>query len=153
MPPYFGYVMVLMVYIAVACAVWFIAVVLAFPRCTRQIAKRIAAGMAGSFPGVFLFQLLSVPLFALYFLVIRGIAWVFPPKDGLITSDRLILALCLLTIGIMAVVSLLGFYTGWRVAWELAAGRSPRAFIVGDRLLGPIVRFLRKRLPFLERVL
>jgi hypothetical protein len=145
--------MALMAYIAIACAVWLVAVVLAFPRRTRDLAKRIAAGMAGSFPGVFLFQLLSVPLFALYFLLIWCIAWLIPPRDGSITSDSLIVTLIFISFGIMAIMSLLGFYTGWRVAWELAAGRSARAFLVADRVLGPAVRFLRKRLPFLERVL
>ncbi len=35
-----------------------------------SLAKKIAAGMAGSFPGVFLFQLISAPLFGLILLAI-----------------------------------------------------------------------------------
>ena len=153
MPPYFPYIMALMVFIAIACAVLFVAAVLAFPRRTRKLAKRITAGMAGSLLGVFLFQLLSVPLFALYFLVIWCIAWGFSPKDGRITSDILIITLIFIGIGIMAFMSLLRFYTGWRVAWELVDDRSAREFLQKDRVLGPVVRFLQTRLSILGRLL
>ncbi|HEY2330109.1 MAG TPA: hypothetical protein VGI63_09900 [Verrucomicrobiae bacterium] len=136
-----------MAYIAAACAVWLVAIILAIPQRTRTLAKKIAAGMAGSFPGVFLFQLLAAPPFVLFLLVIAGISHFFRPPD------ILIIFLALFIISIPAIASLLGFYAGWRVAWELAAGRSAREFLVTDRVLGPVVRFLRRRLPFLERVL
>jgi hypothetical protein len=147
MPPTFAYVLALTAYIAVACAVWCVAIVLALPRRTRALAKKIAAGMAGSFPGVFLFQFLSAPFLAFVLLTIGGISYFFRPPDVI----NILLALFI--ISIPAAASLLGFYTGWRVAWELAAGRSARAFLEADRLLGPAVRFLRKRFPFLGRVL
>ena len=147
MPPTFAYILALMVYIAAACAVWIVAIVLAFSPRTRALAKKIAAAMAGSFPGVFLLQLVSAPLLAVILLTIAGISHFFRPPDVII------IVLALFIISIPAVASLLGFYTGWRVAWELAAGRSAREFLQTDRVLGPIVRFLRRRLPFLERVL
>ena len=147
MPPTFVYVMALMVYVAIACAVWCVALVLAFPRSTRVLAKKIAAGMAGSFPGVFLFQLLSAPLIALALVSVGGIAHLLRPPDVVIVL------LALFIVCIPAVASLLGFYTGWRVAWGLAAGRSAREFLEADRVLGPFVRFLRKRFSFFERVL
>jgi hypothetical protein len=147
MPPTFAYILALMAYIAVACVVWSMAIVLAFPRRTRTLAKKIAAGMAGSFPGVFLFQLLSAPFLALVLLTIGGISHFFRPPD------IIIIALVLFIVSIPTVASVLGFYTGWRVAWELAAGRSARKFLEADRILGPAVRFLRKRMPFLARVL
>lgn len=143
--------MALMGYIAVACAVWLVAALLAVPQRTRALAKRIAAGMAGSFPGVFLFQLFSVPIVAFVLLLIGGIFWLFHPRDT--GATLLIVSLALLTFGIVAIASLLGFYTGWRVAWELAAGRPARAFLTTDRVLGPVVRFLHQRLPFLQRLL
>lgn len=143
MPPYFPYIMAMMAYIAIACAVWFVAVVLAFPRRTRALAKKIAAGMAGSFPGVILFQLISAPLFGLNLLLIFGISHFFRP------ADVIIIFLALFIIAIPAVASLLGFYTGWRVAWELAAGRSAREFLRTDRILAPVVSFLRRRVPIL----
>lgn len=128
-----------MVYIAAACGVWMVAMVLAFSPRTRALAKKIAAGMAGSFPGVFLFQLVAAPLTAAILLIIAGISHFFRPPDVII------MFLALSISGITAVASLLGFYTGWRVAWELAAGRSARQFLQTDRVLGPMSRFLRKQ--------
>lgn len=147
MPPTFAYILALMMYIAGACAVWFAALVLAFPESTRPLAKKIAAGMAGSFPGVFLFQILVAPPFALLLLAVAGIAHFYRPPDVLIIIFAFIM------ISIPALASLLGFYAGWRMGWELAAGRSAREFLAADRMLGPAVRFLRRRLPVTERFL
>jgi|GEM_PF-4657400 len=144
MPPTFAYILALMVYFAAACAVWMVAIFLAFSPRTRALAKKIAAGMAGSFPGVLLFQLISAPLFGLILLAIFGISHFFRPPDVII------IFLALFIIAIPAVASLLGFYTGWRVAWELAAGRSAREFLRTDRILAPVVSFLCRRLPFVE---
>ena len=143
--------MALMLYIAAACVVWFVAVLLAIPRRTRALAKRIAAGMAGSFPGVFLFQVISAPMVALFLLMFAAIFAVFRPTGS--WEVACFTGLFLGTVGLVAAASLLGFYAGWRIAWELAAGRSARTFLSADPVIGPIVRFLTRRLPFLERVL
>ena len=151
MPPTFVYILALMGYFAVACAVWVVAVVLAIPSRTRGLAKRLAAGMAGSFPGVFLFQILAAPFVASVLLLGGGIFWLFHPGD--IGSTVFMVTVAVLSFGIVAAASLLGFYVGWRIAWEVASGRSPRAFLSGDRLLGPCVRFLRNKLSFTQRFL
>src|ERR1044071_4731020 len=129
MPPTFAYVMALAIYIVFASAVWCVSIVLAFPRSTRALAKKIAAGMAGSFPGVFLFQLVTAPLLAFLLLSIAAISHFFRPPDVVIVL------LALVMVSIPAVASLVGFYTGWRVAWELASGRSARAFLRADRMI------------------
>ncbi len=147
MPPAFVYIHLLILYVAVACVVWIVAAVLAIPHRTRMLAKKIAVGMAGSFPGVFIFQLLSAPLLALVLLIVGVLSRLFRTPDVLI----IVFALCILSVP--AVASLLGFYAGWRVAWELAAGRSAREFLAKDRAVGPLLRFLRRGLPFLGRVL
>src|SRR5205809_8101439 len=128
MPPTFAYILALMVYFAAAYAGWMIAIVLAFSPRTRALAKKIAAGMAGSFPGVFLFQIISAPLVGLVLLAIFGVSHFFRPPDVII------IVLVLFIIIIPAIASLLGFYTGWRVAWELAAGRSAREFLRSDQI-------------------
>jgi hypothetical protein len=151
MPPTFLYILALMVYFVAACAVWTVAVILAFSHRRRALAKKIAAGMAGLFPGVFLFQLITAPLVALILLTVAGISHLGQPPDIIIAVIAPLVVLFI--IGIPVVASLLGFYTGWRVAWELAAGRSARELLQTDRVLGPIARFLRRRLPFLERAL
>jgi hypothetical protein len=141
MPPTFVYMLALAVYMAFAFLVWIFALVLAIPRRTRRLAKKIAAGMAGSFPGVFLFQLCSAPFILLFLLIIGGLSHLFRPPDPVL----ILLALFVFLIPFVA--SLLGFYTGWRVAWELAAGRSAGELLQTDRLLAPLARFLWKRLP------
>ena len=148
MPPTFAYILALMLYVAAACIVWIAAIGLAFSQRTRPLAKKIAAGMAGSFPGVFLFQLVAAPLVVLILLTIAGISHFGQPPDIFIAILAPMMLLFIL--GIPTVASLLGFYTGWRVAWELAAGRSAREFLRTDRVLSPVVGFLRRRLPFLE---
>jgi hypothetical protein len=146
MPPTFAYVLALVAYLLFACVVWSVAIVLALFQRTRAFAKKMAAAMAGSFPGVFIFQIMSAPLVALTLLMLVGVSHLFHPPEVLIV----ILAFFILSIPTVA--SLLGFYAGWRVAWELATGRSARASLEADRLLGPIFRCLRRCLPFLERV-
>jgi hypothetical protein len=148
MPPTFLYILALMVYFVAACAVWTVAVILAFSHRRRALAKKIAAGMAGSFPGVFLFQLITAPLVALILLTLVAISHLGQPPDIIIAVMAPLIVLSI--VGIPAVASLLGFYTGWRVAWELAAGRSAREFLRSDRVLGPVVSLLRRRLPFVE---
>ncbi len=134
MPPTFPYIIALMVYFAVAGVVWTVALFLSLEPSMRPLAKRLAAGMAGSFPGVFLFQLLCVPVLALVFLLLHGLALVGRPPA------LILVAIALFVISIPVAASLRGFYVGWRVAWEWAAGRSPRAFVASDWLLGPILR-------------
>jgi len=154
MPQVILYLLALLVYLALACAVWMVAIVLAFSRRRRALAKKIAAGMAGSFPGVFMFQLISAPLVGGILLTIAGIAQLGEPPESISVFLQLFgLFLALFIIAIPTVASSLGFYTGWRVAWEVAAGRSAREFLHTDRVVGPLVRFLRMRLPFLARVL
>lgn len=149
MPPTFVYVMALMCYLAVACVVWLLALILAVPRKTRTLAKQLAVGMACSFPGVFVLQLLVAPVVVCVLLVVAVIFAVFDPRYG--GQVTLILAAALILFGIVAVASLLGFYTGWRAGWEFAAGRSVRTLFRNDRLLGPVVRAVRKRVPRLEK--
>ena len=151
MPPTFLYLLALLLYFVAACVVWFVAAALAIRPRTRTLAKKIAAGMAGSFPGVFIFQLLVAPLIALVLLAVACIPHSFQPPDILIAVLAPVIVLSI--ISIPAIASLLGFYAGWRVAWELAAGRSARGFLATDRILGPVVRFLRRWVPFLERFL
>lgn len=151
MPPTFVYAMALMCYLAVACVVWLIALILAVRPQTRTLARQLAVGMACSFPGVFVLQLLVAPVVVGVLLVVAGIFTVFDPRHG--GQVILILAAALILFGIVAVASLLGFYTGWRAGWEFAAGRSVRTLFRNDRLLGPVVRAVRKRVPRLEKFL
>lgn len=70
MPPFFAFAMFFVSYVGLASMVWLIAALLALPRRTRSLGKKIAAGMAGSFPGVFLFQIVAAPVVLVGFMAV-----------------------------------------------------------------------------------
>ncbi len=139
--------MVLIAYIALACIVWGLAILLAVPRATRPLASRVAAGMAGSFPGVFVFQALSAPVVALILLA-SGLVMSITARGGWI--DVALIGLGVVALAIFALASLAGFYAGWRAGWEAAAGRSARVYLAGHTILGVVFRVLRRWLPALS---
>jgi hypothetical protein len=147
MPPTFAYAMALMAYIAVACIVWGVAVLLAIPRGTRCLAGRVAAGMAGSFPGVFLFQVLSAPIVAVILLT-SGLIMSVTSRGGWI--DAALLGMGIVALATFVFASVAGFYMGWRAGWEVAAGRSGRGFLRGHSILGGIFRALGRWVPALR---
>ncbi len=61
MPPTFVFFLAALIYVAVACIVWLTAMILAIPGRTRLFAFKMAAGMAGTFPGIIVSQILFVP--------------------------------------------------------------------------------------------
>jgi hypothetical protein len=146
MPPYFLYILALMLYVAVACIVFVITIFLACFQSKRALAKKIAAGMASSFPGVFFFQIVSAPFVILLSLTAIAVSHFFRPPDLII----LFLAMGMICIPVIA--SLLGFYVGWRAGWEWAAGRSVRRFLRSASVVGTIIHFLCNRFPTLERL-
>ena len=151
MPPTFLYILALMAYLAFACVVWLVAALLALHHRTRALAKRLAAGMAVSFPGVFAFQLFAAPFVVGIVLVISTAFWIFQPAEA--AAAMLIVVLALLSLSIVAGASLFGFYAGWRCGWEFAAGRPVRALLSSDRVLAPVARALINQLPGLRRFL
>jgi hypothetical protein len=151
MPPYFAYAFALICYLAAACVVWAVAALLVISSRTRQFAKQVAVGMAGSFPGVFLFQVLAAPVVLVTLLLFSAAFYLFKPAG--VWEVVCIVGLLLSTVGVIAVASVLGFYAGWRVAWEIAASRSPRMFILNYPFVGRVVQRLCIRFPAINRLL
>lgn len=147
MPPTFAYAMALIAYVALAGVVWTVAILLAIPRGTRPVALRVAAGMAGSFPGVLLFQALSAPIVALI-LLSSGLVMSATSRGDWI--DAVLIGLGVVALAIFAFASLVGFYVGWRAGWEVAAGRSVRVFLLSDSVLGVAFRLLARWVPALR---
>src|SRR5436190_23653671 len=108
MPPYFPYILALSVYAALAGCVLMIAAGLAIPRQTRSFAKRLAAGICGSFPGVFLFQILAAPVVVLALLLMFVTHAVVHPVGS--WEGVMIVGFALLMFGIVGIASLAGFY-------------------------------------------
>ena len=150
MPPTFLFILALFAYAALAGCVLIVAAALAVVPKTRGVAKKLAAGIFGSFPGVFLFQVLAAPAVVLLLLLMFVSAAVVKPggtAQGLVIVGFALVIFCL-----CGLASVAGFYTGFRAAWEFAAGRSPREFFTRDRLIGPVVRLV-SRIPLVRRVL
>src|SRR3954471_22538627 len=135
------YLIPLALYIGFACLVWSISIALLIPERTRRVGIQIAAGMAGSFPGVFLFQALSFPMIGKMVLFISSVIWLTQPTE--IPTAFLLGWLGLIICVLFALASLLGFYVGWRLAWEIASARSVRELITSGRLVRPIPGGLR----------
>jgi hypothetical protein len=104
----------------------------------RVLAKQLAMGMAGSFAGVFLFQLLCIPILAIALLGFNIASWFGRPHDMIIVT--FVMGLIVLPL----IASMRGFYLGWRVASEWAIGRPTMRIIDSDWLLGPLSRIFRK---------
>ena len=64
MPPTFVYMMALLVWVPIACLVWLVAAIMALRKASRQTARSLALATAGTFPGVFVFQIVAAPLVA-----------------------------------------------------------------------------------------
>ena len=149
--PMVAYVTALFIYVAFALVVWGVAIVLAISPHTRKLAKQIAAGMAGSFPGVFIFQLLSASLAVLILLLIAGVLRFC--GGGFNFVGVYIVWFLFFAILFPASMFLIGFCVGWRIAWKWASGLSIRECFERDEVMGPLLRVLRRRLPFLDKVL
>ena len=140
MPGYFGYIMILMMYVFAAGIVWLATAVLAVPKTTRPFAKRAALGMFFSFPGVFAYQAVLFPFAILYLLV----GSLFLRAYG---SDSIWLLVVIYgTAGWCLLASVGGFVAGWRAGWRLAGGESWRTVIVGDPLVGRTIAWLSRRI-------
>jgi hypothetical protein len=122
------------VWIPAACIVWLAAFLMLFSARTRHLAGPLALAMAATFPGVLLFQIVTIPAV----IVTEGGAYLFwrllEPTMPDTTHNPAVFAdfvlTGLLTFGLMLAMSVAGFYEGWRVGWGHAQGQT----------LGEIVR-------------
>jgi len=135
MPALAAYFAALFLYILVAMGVWTATCFLALHSRTRSLAGRLALGMAGSFPGVFLAQIATGPLVIV--MILLGMV-----MDGLLkASGDVAIPVALIGMVLFAAASLVGFCTGWRIAWRWASGRSLWEAVVSDPWFGACVRW------------
>ncbi|MBN8246849.1 MAG: hypothetical protein J0L84_05330 [Verrucomicrobia bacterium] len=123
-------------YLMVAMGVWIACCILALHSRTRPLAVRLAVGMAGSFPGVFLAQMVTGP--PIIVMVILGMV-----MGGLLKDDGGVAIGCaLIGMVVFASASLVGFCTGWALAWRVASGRSLWDAVVLDSWFGAGLQWL-----------
>jgi hypothetical protein len=123
MPPTYAYYMLLVVYVLAGGAGLAVCLLLAVIPKTRAAAKSVAGGIVGSFPGVFAFQLLALPVVAVPWLLFWGSHQLTGGVSG--TAGTVILVVVVaLTFGIFGAASLSGFVVGWGIGSRLARGMS-----------------------------
>ncbi len=128
MPPTFVYLIFLVAWAGVAVATWIVAAAFAvFPE-KRRIGFRLASAMAGTIPGVIVYQVLATPIVAAVLLAMRLLSNTLEPGSSTTTSNPTVIILSIIAVGLAFVVvlamSITGFWEGWRLGWTLAAGEN-----------------------------
>jgi hypothetical protein len=143
MPPTFLYMLALGLWLCIAAFVWAAAIISLIIPATRQWAGPLASAMVGTFPGVLLAQVITLPLAACLFGI--GLLAVHLAELGAgqattnLVTIRLTIAVILGDAFLIGAMSLLGFCEGWRAGWLLAKGRrvrhimasGPTSFLIG----------------------
>jgi len=135
MPPTFAYVIALFCYVCAAGVGLAVCAALAVVPSLRTSVRRIAGGIMGSLPGVFLFQMLSIPLLGIAWMLFWTVSKVIGPLEGtsqIIWNVVVIIAF----VGGFAIASVVGFLVGWRIGARIATGISPVEAVRTSRLLG-----------------
>ncbi|WP_124950088.1 hypothetical protein [Sulfuriferula thiophila] len=129
-----AYFTILFIYVCIACIAVALCLIVAVSSSRRNIAKRIAGGIVGSFPGVFLFQALSMPFVIAALLLCLGLNQVIGELSG--ASQVIYATLALLsTFGLFTVASITGFIVGWGVGYRVASGIALKTAIQSSRVL------------------
>lgn len=139
MPPVFGYAMMLLTYVMAGAVGLAVCLVLAIFPPLRTGARRTAGGIIGSFPGVFLFQVLTLPLLALVLFVLWCVSQILGHLDG-IPQEIWIAMIMTLTLGVSVGASILGFVMGWGVGARIATGMPVKGALKSSRILKWVAR-------------
>lgn len=122
-----------MLWLAVAFLVWLLAAVAFVFRQTRPYAWPLALAMAGTFPGVFLFQIVAAPVVFVVLIAVWLVWHALEPGATNTTNSPVVIALSLaVAFAVLAFffgMSLAGFYEGWRTGWLTAKGQNWRDVI------------------------
>jgi hypothetical protein len=88
---------------------------------------------AGTFPFVFAYQIVAAPLVTGILLVAWAFWRILEPGASTTTHNPLVIAVSIaaafLSFGVMLLMSIAGFYEGWRTGWARAKGRPWREVI------------------------
>ena len=127
MPPTFLCLLAFGVWLCFALFVWLAAGAALLIPFTRRWAVPLAAAMAGTFPGVLLALVATLPLAAALLFTGLTISRFFDPAASETTTNTAVIwigiALVLCEVLLTAMASLLGFWEGWRTGWLVAKGQ------------------------------
>jgi hypothetical protein len=144
MSPAFVYLFAFGVWLFAACLVWLASGVMSLLRGTRSTARCLGLAMAGTFPVVFLYQAVAAPIALVILSAVALFRKVVEPGGSAQTTSPVVIGVTLTgafaAFAVVLGMSLLGFHEGWRIGWEVGAGRRLGEAI--DR--GASTRFLAK---------
>jgi hypothetical protein len=130
MPPTFLYLSAVLLWAAFACVVWTMAGVMLITPRTRRFAKPLCLAMAGTFPFVLAYQLLAAPIVAVVLLSGWAFCKLLEPGSSSLTTNPLVIVSGMTVIFIafatILLMSLAGFYDGWRTGWKCGQGENLR---------------------------
>jgi len=113
-----------------SCLVWLLAGLLALVRTTRRTGLSLALAMAGTFPGVFLFQIAAAPVVIALLLGTHVFSKALDPGPSTNTENLTVIIVSTIVLivafAIMFLASLAGFFEGWFIGWNCGKGRSLR---------------------------
>ena len=126
MPPTFLYLMAFVLWLALAVAAWILCGVLLLLPGKRRTGLRLASAMAGTFPGVFFYQIIAAPIIFALLLMANFVSKIIEPGTATTTENPAVIfiSICtlLISFAIAAGMSLTGYCEGWRTAWLMADG-------------------------------
>lgn len=138
MPPTFPYFLAFSFWVPMALLVWLSAGLLFLRKKTRTLAKSLALGMAGTFPGVFFYQLIALPIIAFLLLVVNIFAWCwglfFTSNPPNFMKAAIGVPIFLTIFFLMVSSSCIGFYEGLRAGWRIGTGSNFREAMKGGPL-------------------
>ena len=104
--------------------------------------------MAGTFPFVFVYQMIAAPFVAGFLVAAWGFWRILEPGTSTITENPFVIAVsivaAILAFGTMLVMSLSGSYEGWRTGWAWAQGRRFQEALFEGPTVKVLFRFLQK---------
>jgi hypothetical protein len=129
-PPTFLYLFALAIWLFLAAVVWLMAGLMMVTARTRMFSRPLCFAMAGTFPFVFVYQLIAAPIVAALLAAAIGFWKILEHGGSANTENPLVIGTSIIaaitSFGVILVMSLAGFYEGWRVGWAFANGRRVR---------------------------
>jgi hypothetical protein len=143
LPFAFVYFLALGLWVFLASLVWLAAGLMSLSARTRYLSWPLCVAMAGTFPFVFVYQIIAAPFVVCILLVCWGFGRIVEPGGSSVINNPFVIAVfiggILLSESLILSMSLAGFYEGWRTGWACANGRPIRATMRE----GPTARLLR----------
>jgi hypothetical protein len=144
MPFALAYFLALGVWIFVAGLVWLVAGLTCVSARTRHSSWPLCAAMTGTFPFVFVYQIIALPFIGCILLAAFAFWRILEPAGSTTTDNPFVIVVfigaILLSGNFFLAISLTGFYEGWRTGWACANGRAIRQVMAE----GPTAKLLRR---------